>query len=112
DACVESILRYKRCTIVRERDGFYVVREDDGKCDLLVTTELQYNVFKAVYDEETSRYASLANRAQLYFSIISLYLGAIAFKFEDVQKFMAAFGIPSWMFIASGCVLLLALLST
>jgi len=77
-----------------------------------VATELQYNVFKYLYEEESDRYSSLATRAQLYFSIISVYIGAIAFKFDDLKPYIKDFSVPVWMFVATGGVLLLALLAT
>lgn len=77
-----------------------------------MATETQYNIFKAVYDEEAERYASLEGRARLYFSIISLYLGAIAFKAKDIGDFATSFHIPVWWFLLSGCVLVVSLLAT
>jgi hypothetical protein len=76
-----------------------------------LATELQYNSFKSVYEEEADRYTSLAARAQLYFSIIAVYLGAIAFKFEDVETFSKTWAVPSWLFLVTGSLLLLALLA-
>jgi hypothetical protein len=75
-----------------------------------MATEIQYDSFKSLYDEEAERYKSLAARAQLYFSIIAAYLGAIAFKFEDIQGFSRTWGVPAWMFLVTGALLLLALL--
>ena len=77
-----------------------------------MATEIQYEVFKAVYDEEAERYSTLEARARLYFSIISLYLGAIAFKAKDMEEFASSFHIPIWWFLLSGAVLVLSLLAT
>jgi hypothetical protein len=77
-----------------------------------MATDVQYNIFRSLYDEEAARYTSLANRAQLYFSIISLYLGALAFKFDDVNKFIKEFQVPRWMFLLVGIFVALALLAT
>ncbi len=77
-----------------------------------MATEIQYNVFRSLYVEEAERYTNLASRAQIYFSIISLYLGAIAFKFEDVEKFIKEFKVPAPLFLSLGGVLVLSLLAT
>jgi hypothetical protein len=76
-----------------------------------VATEIQYNSFKSLYDEEAARYTSLTTKAQLYFSIIAAYLGAIAFKFEDVENFSKAWGVPDSLFLVTGALLVLALLA-
>jgi hypothetical protein len=77
-----------------------------------MATETQYGIFKTIYDEEAERYSNLEARARVYFSIISLYLGALAFKVEDVQRFATAFNVPFWLFLLSGTLLVLSLLAT
>ena len=45
-----------------------------------MATKEQYEIFKAIYDEETDRYADLRNTAKLFASICSFLIGALAFK--------------------------------
>lgn len=77
-----------------------------------MATERQYDVFKSLYDEEADRYTKLAGRAQLYLSIITLYVAAFAFKFEDIKKFIDPYGVSKYLAISVAIVLLLALLAT
>jgi hypothetical protein len=77
-----------------------------------MATKTQYDFFKAVYDEETERYNALEGRAKLYLTIITFYLGAIAFKIDDVMKFVSQFRMPIWLYMLLTTVLLIALLLT
>lgn len=77
-----------------------------------MATETEYQVFKALYDEESTRYAELESRAKLYLTIITFYLGAIAFKLEDITKFLNEFNVPKWPYVFSGLLLIIALLLT
>lgn len=77
-----------------------------------MATEMQYKVFRASYDEENTRYSQLENRAKLYLSIITFYLGAVAFKINDIGLFMAQFRIPIVHYLMLALFLLLALLLT
>ncbi len=77
-----------------------------------MATQVQFQVFKGVYDEENHRYTLLAARAQLYFTLISLYLGAFAFKLKDVGEFASTFKIPLWAFTIAGALVAAALLGT
>jgi hypothetical protein len=77
-----------------------------------MATEIQYKVFKEVYDEETQRYADLEKRSNLYLTIITFYLGAIGFKLDDVRKFADAFHVAVIWFVAIAAVLALAFLAT
>jgi len=77
-----------------------------------VATKTQYDCFKTVYDEETTRYAQLENRSKLYLTIITFYLGAIAFKVDAVLKFVSQFKVPISIYAAMAVVLLGALLLT
>jgi hypothetical protein len=77
-----------------------------------VATEIQYKVFKEVYDEETKRYDDLEKRSNLYLTVITFYLGAIIFKLDDVRKFGDAFHVSMIWFAVIAAVLALALLST
>lgn len=64
-----------------------------------MATKLQYEVFKTVYDEETERFEALESRSKLYLTIISLYLGALAFKMDEVLKFLSTFKTPAALYI-------------
>lgn len=77
-----------------------------------MATKLQYDIFKAVYDEETARYGALENRSKLYLTILTFYLGAIAFKIDDVMKFITRFRVPIWLYMTMALILLAALLLT
>lgn len=77
-----------------------------------MATEMQYKVFRASYDEENVRYSLLENRAKFYLTIITFYLGAIAFKINDVTSFATQFRIPITLYFIMALLLLLALLLT
>lgn len=77
-----------------------------------MATTRKYKVFKSLYDEEADRYTKLAGRAQLYLSIVTLYVAAFAFKFEDIQKFIDPFGVSKYLAISVAIVLSLSLLAT
>jgi hypothetical protein len=49
-----------------------------------MATKEQYEFFKSVYDEHRDRIKALESRAQLYFTIQSLYFGFVVLKFSDV----------------------------
>jgi hypothetical protein len=68
-----------------------------------MATESQYEFFRLLYQEETDRYNELEQRARLYFTVISFYLGAIAFKFADLAPFLKAAHVPigATMFVAA-----------
>ena len=72
-----------------------------------VVSEPIYKFFQALYDEETKRFAELESRARLYFSIASLYVGAIAFKFDDVVKLVA---LPSTLIVIDGVLFVVSVL--
>lgn len=77
-----------------------------------MATQVQFEIFRAAYDAENERYERLESRAKLYLTIITFYLGAVAFKFADVLIFMKTYGIPPTLYIAGGVLLLLSLLLT
>src|SRR5215475_6727198 len=76
-----------------------------------MATDKQYDIFKSLYDEEADRYTKLATRAQLYLSSITLYVAAFAFKFEDLRRFIEAFGASRYLAVSTAIVLVLALFS-
>lgn len=75
-----------------------------------MATEKQYQFFKSLYDEENRRYAELADRAKMYIGVITLYVGAISFKIEDIAKFAKQENVPIWLFLFVGVVFVGALL--
>jgi hypothetical protein len=77
-----------------------------------MATEVQYKVFKEVYDEETQRYSDLSARANLYLTIITFYLGVILLKIDDLFQFITTFGISVVWFLFLGVLLAFALLLT
>jgi len=77
-----------------------------------MATKIQYEIFKAVYDEEAGRYSALESRSKLYLTILTFYLGALAFKIEDVMKFVSQFRVPLWLYMSISLVVLLSLLLT
>ena len=50
-----------------------------------MATEKQYAFFKALYDEEVARQASLADRAKTYLSLITFYSAFILFAVEKLR---------------------------
>jgi hypothetical protein len=75
-----------------------------------MATEKQYQFFKALYDEENRRHAELADRAKMYIGVITLYVGAISFKIEDIAKFARQENVPIWLFLFVGAIFVGALL--
>jgi hypothetical protein len=77
-----------------------------------LATKTQYDVFRSVYDEESERHSGLEGRAKLYLTIITAYLGAVAFKTTDVLAFISKFNISFYWYLLLGVCLILALLLT
>jgi len=75
-----------------------------------VASEPVYKFFQALYDEESKRFEELESRARLYFSIASLYVGAIAFKFDDVIKFVGRAQVPAAVIVIDGAAFVVAVL--
>jgi hypothetical protein len=75
-------------------------------------TDLLLQVFKGAYEAENERYAQLESRAKFYLTVISFYLGAIAFKFADVLKFLEQYRISGGVYIGAGVLLSFSLLLT
>jgi hypothetical protein len=59
-----------------------------------MATQAQYGVFLYLYEDENKRYEHLQDRAKLYLSTASIYLGAIAFKVDDVLRLVTSFASP------------------
>jgi hypothetical protein len=79
---------------------------------LNMATEIQYRVFKEIYDDESERYSDLGTRSNLYLTLITFYLGVILLKFDDVSKFINLFRVSMVLFLSIGALLVLALLFT
>jgi hypothetical protein len=47
-------------------------------------TKEQYDFFKSQYEEENSRNLELTKRAEIYLSVISIFLTAVLFKLADL----------------------------
>jgi len=77
-----------------------------------MATEIQYKIFKEIYDEEAQRYSSLGTRANLYLTVITFYLGVILLKVDDLLKFLMGLGVSIVWFLCIGIVLVVALLLT
>ena len=77
-----------------------------------MATEHQYKIFRELYDEENQRYSELDNKGKLYVTIITFYLGAIAFKFNDVTHLTDSVHYAKWFYLVIACVLVAALLCT
>lgn len=45
-----------------------------------MATKEQWEIFRYVYEREESRYQNITDRGKVYLSLITLYVGAIAFK--------------------------------
>ena len=75
-----------------------------------MVSEPIYKFFQALYDEEAKRFAELESRARLYFSIASLYVGAIAFKFDDVVKLVGRINLPAVHIVLDGALFIVAIL--
>ncbi|HEV7489052.1 MAG TPA: hypothetical protein VGQ65_25555 [Thermoanaerobaculia bacterium] len=75
-----------------------------------MASEPIYKFFQALYEEESKRFAELESRARLYFSIASLYVGAIAFKFDDVIKFVNRAHVPAVVIVLDGAAFVVAIL--
>jgi hypothetical protein len=77
-----------------------------------MATQIQYKFFKGIYEEENLRYKQLAARAKFYFTIQTVYLAALAFKFDDIKTLANALTVPLVLFIAIGLLLVLGVLFT
>src|SRR6266446_1254037 len=75
-----------------------------------MATEIQYKVFKEVFDEEQARYSHLATRASVYLTIITFYVGVVFFKFNELSNFAKEFKISPIWFLLVGLLLIIALL--
>jgi|SRR5579864_5984312 len=77
-----------------------------------MATEAQYRIFKEIFDEESKRYSELDAKAKLYITIVTFYLGAVAFKFKDVLELTNSIASTRWLYVAISLALVIALLCT
>lgn len=77
-----------------------------------MATEQQYNHFRAIYEEENKRYEQLEVRARFFLTIETFYLGAIAFKSNDVFAFAKQFAVPVLIYVGAACLVTLGMLLT
>ena len=75
-----------------------------------MATQVQFEIFRAAYQQETERSTRLESRAKFYLTIVTFYLGAIAFKFSDVLAFAKEYHIAPIFYISTGILLLASLL--
>ena len=75
-----------------------------------MASKIQYDVFRAAYEEESERHSGLESRAKLYLTIITAYLGAVAFKTSDVLNFLNRFCVPYYWYLFLAVCLVVALL--
>lgn len=59
-----------------------------------MASEEQYKFFQTVYDEENDRYTLLEGRAKVYITILTFYIGALAFKASDVVQILKEYRAP------------------
>jgi hypothetical protein len=50
--------------------------------------------FKSLYDEESSHHAVLQERAKVYITVITIYVGVIGLKVGDVSALATTFKVP------------------
>lgn len=87
-----------------------LVRRQPSRSITVMATENQYKFYRALYDEENDRYGLLEARAKLYLTILTFYLGSLAFKITDVKIFFSEFAIPLAIAMAAGLAFVIALL--
>src|SRR5215813_2029361 len=61
-----------------------------------MATKAQYEFFKLLFDEETTRYKDLIDRGKTYISLLTLYGAFLAFSIKDA----APEGRLLWLFVA------------
>lgn len=74
-----------------------------------MATEIQYKFFEKLYDQENTRYGELETRAEFYLSVITIFLGVLAFKTEDIGKLAKLFDVPVGILLLSALPFVVAL---
>jgi hypothetical protein len=77
-----------------------------------MATEKQLAFFKSLYDEELSRHTGLQERAKVYLTVITIYVGVVGLKIQDVATLAKDYSVPYWLLLLVGAVVGLALLIT
>jgi len=77
-----------------------------------MASEVQYNLFKTVFDDEITRHSGLESKAKLYLTIITFYLGIVGLKINEVVEFANRFQLSIILLAIMALVLFLALLFT
>ena len=64
-----------------------------------MASQTQYDICKAVYDEELSRCKELVNRGKIFLGICSFFIGGAAYRL--VESSMGMPGWISWLFLGA-----------
>jgi hypothetical protein len=77
-----------------------------------MATELQYEYFQKLYEEENERYRDLAARGRFLLGLQTLYASALALKFKDFMEFAQGTRLPMQAIGAVGLLAGIGLLFT
>lgn len=77
-----------------------------------MATEKQMAFFKSLYDEELARHSGLQERAKVYITVITIYVGVIGLKIQEVATLATSFKVPYWLLLVVGVAVGVALLLT
>lgn len=77
-----------------------------------MATKEQCDFFRALYEEEASRYRDLGDRAKLYLTVITAFVATLTLKADDVQKSALALRIPWVLVLVIGGLVAIALFLT
>jgi len=75
-----------------------------------MATPLQLEFFRSLYAESMKTYENLEKRASAYIAITTLYIGAIAFKFDDTVKLLGQYHISKGIYLILVALFTFALL--
>jgi hypothetical protein len=76
-----------------------------------MATAQQYEVFKALFDEESERYHDLMDRAKTFISVITLFSGVLVLKGSDLKEYLDGSAVSRWSFVAGVALFICALVS-
>ncbi len=74
-----------------------------------MASETQYKFFRELYDEENERYSLPEGRAKVFITILTLYIGALAFKANDSLEFLKTHHVPQSLAVVGGLLFVLSL---
>jgi hypothetical protein len=77
-----------------------------------MATELQYEYFQKLYEEENERYKDLAARGRFLLGLQTLYASALALKFKEFMEFAQGTKLPMQAIGAVGVLTGIGLLFT